>query len=244
VPIAGEGVSALTVQEQMDIVQDMVTRMQEVLRLWDEVQKADNVIVEMMTRADLEEKLVALEEDVRRHEAEGAIRYVPSERRMQNEVIDPITLLRQELLVASGRGPSADTLKEILKSMERHREKAEYALMLDAFKGIEDRLELVESDPLRKPLVERLRKLAFEARTVLDFEKIDIEVTGLAIIEGARSRDQRTVVGRGRHARSGAGRARDPVRRDRVHLSRSHPRHELLGASEDRARHPTAWEKW
>jgi hypothetical protein len=162
----------------------MVTRMQDVLRMWDEVQKADNVIVEMMTRAELEEKLVALEEEVRRHQAEGAIRYVPSERRMQKEVIEPIALLRQELLVASGRGPSADTLKEILKSMERHREKAEYALMLDAFRGIEDRLELVEGDPLRKPLVERLRKLAFEARTVLDFEKIEIEVTGLAIIEG------------------------------------------------------------
>lgn len=184
VPTGGSEGSALTVQEQMDIVEDMSLRMQEVLGLWDEVNSAGNVIVEMMTRADLEEKLVALEEDVRRVEAEGSISYVPSLRRLQNEVVNPIDGLRGELLVASGRGPSADTLKEILKSMERHQGRAEYDLMLDAYAGIEDRLDLVENDPLRKPLVERMRKLAFEARTVMDFENIEIEVTGLAIIEG------------------------------------------------------------
>jgi Tfp pilus assembly protein PilO len=184
VPVLGEDGSALTVQEQMDIVQDMSDRMQVVLEKWNEVQTADNVIVEMMARADLEQKLVALEEDVRRVTTEGSIRYVPSERRMQIEVIDPIAALREQLLAESGRGPSADMLKEILKSMERHQARAEYDLMLSAYSGIEDRLGLVEADPLRKPLVDRLRKLAFEAQTVIDFEQIDIDVDGLAIIEG------------------------------------------------------------
>jgi hypothetical protein len=184
VPVSGGEGSALTVQEQMDIVQGMVDRTAEVRGLWDEVQNAQNVIVEMMTRADLEEKLASLEEDVRRVQSEGSVRYVPSERRLQNEVVEPIAALREELLAASGQGPSSDTLKEILKSMEHHQALAEYPLMLEAFRGIEDRLQLVENDPLRKPLVDRLRKLAFEARTVLDFEDIKIEVTGLAIIEG------------------------------------------------------------
>jgi Tfp pilus assembly protein PilO len=184
VPTGGGEGSALTVQEQMDIVEDMSVRMQEVLSLWTDVNEAGNVIVEMMTRADLQEKLVTLEEDVRRVESQGSISYVPTLRRLQNEVLDPISSLRDQLIVASGRGPSADTLKEILKSMERHQGRAEYNLMLDAFNGLEDRLGLVEGDPLRKPLVERLRKLAFEARTVMDFEEIEIEVTGLAIIEG------------------------------------------------------------
>jgi hypothetical protein len=184
VPVLGEDGSALTVQEQMDIVQDMSERMQIVLEKWNEVQTADNVIVEMMARADLEEKLVTLEEDLRRVTTEGSIRYVPSERRMQNEVVDPIAALREQLLAESGRGPSADMLKEILKSMERHQARAEYDMMLGAYTGIQDRLGLVEADPLRKPLVDRLRKLAFEATTVMDFEQIDIEVDGLAIIEG------------------------------------------------------------
>lgn len=184
VPVLGEDGSALTVQEQMDIVQDMSDRMQVVLEKWSEVQTADNVIVEMMARADLEQKLVALEEDLRRITTEGSIRYVPSERRLQIEVVDPIAGLREQLLAESGRGPSADMLKEILKSMERHQARAEYDMMLGAYTGIEDRLGLVEADPLRKPLVDRLRKLAFEAKTVIEFEQIDIEVDGLAIIEG------------------------------------------------------------
>ena len=42
----------------------------------------------------------------------------------------------------------------------------------------------VEQLALRKPLVERLRDLAYEARTVMDFEKVKLEVGGVILIEG------------------------------------------------------------
>jgi hypothetical protein len=42
-------------------------------------------------------------------------------------------------------------------------------------------LALAEKDPLRKPLVDRLREMAGQAQTVLDFQKIDIKVGGVAV---------------------------------------------------------------
>jgi Tfp pilus assembly protein PilO len=106
VPVQGDGESALSVQEQMDIVQGLYDRTQVVLGKWEEVKTAENVIVEMMTRAELETLLTKLEEDVRRVEAEKTIRYVPSERRLGNEVSAVITGLRAELTaIAADRGP-------------------------------------------------------------------------------------------------------------------------------------------
>ncbi len=185
VPLLGDGQSALTVPEQMDLVQGLCDRAQEVLAKWKQVKDPEiNVIQSMLIRSDLEDTLTALEEDVRRIEAEHSIRYVPSERRLQSEVSDVITLVRAELVAyEAGNGPSNDALREIEETMIRHQEQGEYKLMLEAFEVIDSRLALVESDPLRKPLVDRLRELAHEARTILDFEKIELDITGIAIVQ-------------------------------------------------------------
>ena len=64
-------------------------------------------------------------------------------------------------------------------------EKGQYKQMLEAFNVIDNRLQQAEGDPVRKPLVDRLRDLAYEARTIMDFEKIKLDVGGIVLIEGA-----------------------------------------------------------
>jgi Tfp pilus assembly protein PilO len=186
IPVLGDGESALTVQEQMDIVQALVEKTRGVLTKWEETQNAQNVIVEMMARAALEESLVEMEEEIRRLQNEGSIRYIASSRRLQIEVVDVLADLRSSLISSeAGRGPSEDTLREVLQTMEHHMAAGEYEMMLEAFAVVEDRLELAQTDPLRLPFVERLRRLAEMSRTVSDFEKLEIVVTGTAIMEGA-----------------------------------------------------------
>jgi hypothetical protein len=181
-----EGGSVLSVPEQMEIVQGLVDQMDRVQRLFQSVRAAENVIEEMMARADLEDALARLEEEVRRVEAEGGITYLPSQRRMQLEVTDAITALRAELGQAAGpSGPSVEKLREVLEAMNRHFEREEYELALDAFRVVADQLDFVEADPLRRPFVEKLRHKAGVARIVREFESIRLEVDGVAIMEGA-----------------------------------------------------------
>lgn len=187
-PVNGDGESALSVQEQMAIVEDLSERTQAVLQIWEDVKAADNVIEEIKLRADLEDSLTALEIDVRRVEAEAGIRFVPSQRRMQLEVLGALAELRSELMSdENGLGPSSEMLREVLDGMIVHLEQGEYQLMLDAFGTVENRLEYAAADPLREPLVRGLEELAFQARTVLDFEKIELRVQGTAILEGQPS---------------------------------------------------------
>jgi Tfp pilus assembly protein PilO len=188
VPVMGDGTSALTVQAQMDIVQGLYERTQALLAKNEDLKKAENVIVEMMTRSEMEESLAKLEEDVRRVEAEKSIRYVPSQRRLHSEVMDVIANLRTQIASAeAGRGPSEKTLLEIEKTMLSHEERGEYKLMLEAFAMVDNQLSLADGDPLRKPLVDRLRALAAEAKTVLDFEKIEIKVNGFSLVDDKAS---------------------------------------------------------
>lgn len=186
VPSRADSASTLTVQEQMDIVQKLAERTQGVLAKWEQVKTAENVIVEMMTRSEMEQELASLEEDVRKVVTEKLIAYVPSDRRLQNEVILPLEELRGQFSKTDvGKGPSEVQLKEIEATMVKSQSLGEYKQMLDAFAVIDNRLAAAENDPVKKPLVERLRELAYEARTVLDFEKIKVVVGGVVLIEGA-----------------------------------------------------------
>jgi hypothetical protein len=142
----------------------------------------------MMARDDLEKMLALLEEDVRRVQKDTAIRYVPSQRRLQLEVVDVLFALRKELSTSEGgRGPSMEKLREVLEAMIRHMEREEFELMLDTFRLVDEQLSYVEKDALRKPFVQELRNLARIARTVLEFDRIDIKVGGVAIMYGAPS---------------------------------------------------------
>jgi hypothetical protein len=185
IPVAGNDPSVLPVQEQSAIVDGLVVRMQEVTGMWNQVKEAPNVVVEMTMRAELEQKLGSLEEDTRRTVAAGSVSFVPAERRMQLEVIEPLSKLRTDIVASSGgNGPTPESLKELLSTMRRHVAASEPELALAAYQSIEPSLAFVQGDPLRTGLVDALKKAANEAKILADFQKLDIKITGVAIAEG------------------------------------------------------------
>jgi Tfp pilus assembly protein PilO len=181
VPVLGTGDSSLTVAQQMEIVEKLIERTKAVLGLWDLFKAADSPISELTTRAELETSLSQLDEDVRRVVDEKSIRYVPSERKLKIEVVDALGRLRKDLAKTEAEGPSANKLHEIEVAMSDHQQKGEYRLVLEAFQAVASQLALADKDPLRKPLVDRIREMASMAQTVLDFQKIDIKVGGVAV---------------------------------------------------------------
>jgi hypothetical protein len=136
----------------------------------------------------LEENLATLEADVRRIESEGSIQYIPANRRLQIEVMEVLSTLRVELQSSEGGlGPTVEMLREVLDTMIEHLGRDEYDLVLETYGTVEERLEWAEADVVRKPFVDALRELARQAETVLEFELIDIDIQGVAIMEGSPS---------------------------------------------------------
>jgi hypothetical protein len=139
----------------------------------------------MTTRAELDEAMAKLDEDVRRTLEEGGIRYVPSDRRLHNEVVTPLDALRQAMADTDGnQGPTKEALRELIESMRRNVEEGEYGQAQVAFDTVESRLALAEKDPLRQPLVAELRRLDAQAQDLSDFEKIPMDIKGVAIADG------------------------------------------------------------
>jgi Tfp pilus assembly protein PilO len=174
-----------SVQEQMDTVQKLAERVQAITAQWAEIEKAENVIEQMLKRSEFDGKLAAVEEEVRRLETEKTISYIPSQRRLQTEVSDVLLDLRKKM--NDGRpvaGPTENQLREIKNTMSRQTEHAEYKQVLDAYNSVVKDLALAESDPLRKPLVDQIKVIEAEARTVLDFEKVVLRFDGRAYVNG------------------------------------------------------------
>jgi hypothetical protein len=185
VPVTLEEESGLTVQEQKAVVEELIEGTSEMLGVYDKVRNAENVIVEMTQRAELEGKLADLEMELRKVVDEGAIRFKPAERRLQLEVIDPITQVRAKLAEnEGGRGPAADALREVLNTMTAHLNAGEHSLALRAYETVKGRLELARVDPVRGKLIERIEAKAADAELLHDFEQMDVRIEGVAIQEG------------------------------------------------------------
>ncbi len=141
----------------------------------------------MVARRDLEETLAGIEEDLRRLSAEGAITYVPAQKRLSNSVYDPLDELRTNLTLSQGLiGPSKEMLTEVLEAMTRHVDEGEYPLALETFSTVEHSLDLLKGDPVRMGLADQIRELAWESRTLRDFSQIEMRISGVAIMEGAQ----------------------------------------------------------
>jgi hypothetical protein len=140
----------------------------------------------MTYRSQLETLLAQIEEDVRRIVDQKAISYVPAERRLHLEVIEPISTMRADLeVVQGGDGPTANALKELLKTMTLHINANEHRLALNAYETIKGRLDLALKDPARRELVQKIEERAQEAQILSDFEERKVSIEGVAIQEGS-----------------------------------------------------------
>ncbi len=187
VPKAAEGPSGMPVAEQVERVDAFVVRAGEVSALWTALQRPGTLYVEQVRlRAELEAALTQLEDDLRKLLAEAVITYPVAESRLRREVSEPVAALRSEFSARAGKsGPPAETLRTLLASMQASIEDGKPKLALETLASVESELALVHGDPLRQGLVESMRQAADDARALLDFQSIELKITGIAIQDGA-----------------------------------------------------------
>lgn len=176
--------SALGVQDQMDLVEALNLKMQGILESWAEVEASPNELARMLARRDVEKAVANIQEDLRRLESDGQITYVPAKKRLRNDVYDPLDELIKLLEDDTPSGPSREVLTELYESMHDHIELGEYALALEAYGLMKANMDMVTGDPVRMNIVKAIKEAQWEAQTLSEFEKIDLNIGGVAIIEG------------------------------------------------------------
>lgn len=179
-----DGGPTMPIEEQIALVDGLTEKADEVQRVWEETRNAENLIQTMKLRADLEQKLALLEEEIRRVDSAGLLVFVSALRRFDKDVVGVVATVRQQMTKGEvGNGPSTALLRETSEAMERHIEVQEYELALAAFATIETRLGLADQDPLKEPLVTSIRELKHVADTVLAFESVELDIGGVALYE-------------------------------------------------------------
>lgn len=183
---AGDGTEqVLSIEQQITLVDDLVQRTRDLAVKWQEVTEAPNLIAKMKARADFDHGLALIEEEVRRVQDQGQLVFIPAERRFHTEVVIALDDLRREVDGnRGGVGPSVVELRETLAAMERHFEQGEFELALQAFRTIGTALDAVPEGDVREPLVRKLREKFDVANGVLDFNRIELVINGVAIHEG------------------------------------------------------------
>ena len=186
VPQSAQGTTGLPVAEQVERVDALVERAIATRALWTELERPGTLYVEQVRlRAELEAALTALEDDLRKLASEGAITYPVAESRLRREVSEPIAALRSSFsATAAPSGPPAETLRTLLASMHASIEEGKPKLALETLAGVESELALVREDPLRQGLVASMREAAEDARALIDFQSIELRISGIAIQDG------------------------------------------------------------
>jgi Tfp pilus assembly protein PilO len=184
VPANVDGGPMLTIEEQIKLVDDLVALVDEAKISFESVKAADNLIAEMKANSALEEQLAHIDEEIRRVEAANQLTFIPAERRFQKQVVEVVQAIRNDRDGQDqGQGPSLTALREANEAMRRHIDAQEYELALDVFDAVEPRLALAEREEHKRELAQSLRDLEVVAQTVIEFEKIELEIRGIAMLE-------------------------------------------------------------
>ncbi len=177
--------TAMSIPEQIAIADGIRDRVEALDTLWADVEAAPNIIALMKARTALLDALVPLEDDLKKL-ADVKLGYKPAEIRL-DQYRDDVAHIREQLELKTPEGKTTvKELKDAIASVRTQVENEDYEGAINHFKSIEPQLLGLEDDPDRGPLAAELQRLANNAQTVLDFEKIDMQVGGVAIMEGAR----------------------------------------------------------
>jgi hypothetical protein len=186
VAVDEDGPPQLSIEEQVELVAELIERTKEAQATFEEVKDAPNVIAEMKARARLEEQIALLDEEIRRVQSENLLVYVLAAKRFENQVVAIVEELRGDASTNDvGQGPSLAILQQTVETMERHISRQEYEHAIEVYEAMEPRLEQTEGDA-RLALVQGLKELKYLCETVIDFEAIDLDITGIAIYEKRR----------------------------------------------------------
>lgn len=152
--------------------------------LWIRMRSTNSPIEVMTLERDYLPALADLVSRVEEQKKLGGFTYGPAREAWQKNVLEVLTTMQGGPQPTIDEGPSLAALEEAHARMSRHRDAGEFKNVLEVFASIASMLELAETYPDRAQIVSDLREFADEARTVLDFEKLSLSISGVIIDAG------------------------------------------------------------
>ncbi len=182
---AEEDASGLSMLEQKEKVEELIEMLASATAQWGRVEEAENILERMMEKRGVIETIATINDELRRIDNDNMITYPPAVKRLQVEVREPVRRLQAEVDdKKSIEGPLKEELEQVVRHMRKNIETGDYMLALQDYDSIKAGLELVQGDPARMELADELRVLAEEADILREFESIEIQFGGQALIEG------------------------------------------------------------
>ena len=176
-----------TIAAQNQLVYELIALVEEAKATLEKSGETETILEEMKARSLLDQQIAFLTSEVERVERENSLVYVIAVKKFETEVVGGLAwLIAESEKSPTGLGPSEAALTQAEESMEDYINSQKFELAIDVFKTIQPGLELAELDERRLPRVQTLRELHRLSETVLSFEKIELNITGLAIYKDAR----------------------------------------------------------
>ncbi len=176
-----------TIAEQNSLVAGLIELVKEAKATLEDSLETETILEEMKAKSKLDQQIAFLKSEVERVEREQSLVYVIAVKKFETEVVGGLEwLIAESEKSPTGMGPSEAALTQAEESMEGYINAQKFELAIDVFRTIEPGLELAELDERRLPMVQTLRELHRLSETVLSFEKIELNITGLAIYKDAR----------------------------------------------------------
>lgn len=173
-----------TIEEQIAAVEEVGEHATLTHDLWLRMRSTNSPIEVMTLERDYLPALADLVSRVDEQKKLGGFSYGPAREAWQKNVLEVMTKMQGGPQPAVQEGPSLAALQEAHARMGRHRDAGEFKNVLEVYASIASMLELAETYPDRAQIVGDLREFAEEARTVLDFEKLSLSISGVIIDAG------------------------------------------------------------
>ena len=181
-----ENPTGLSMLAQKEKVDELVELLRGAEDQWVRFDNGDNILERMMEKRGVVEAMATIQDELRRIDHDALVSYPPAVKRLQLEVREPLRKLRAQVEnTKETTGPLKEELEQVVNHMRKNIEAGEFYLALQDFDSIKSGLELLQGqDDARLALADEIRLLAEEADILREFEAIDIQFGGQALIEG------------------------------------------------------------
>jgi hypothetical protein len=183
-------IGSVTLEDQLKTIEGLVQQLNAIQQRYEQALKTAVIILRFEMIRDVKTQILELSKKIEEVEQRGTISYRPYQLRFQRDVLDPRDALQK--LVFKGSDEKVETglpmeeLTGIRRFMEDAVTEGNLESAVDKFELVREKLTFPANDP-RHQVKDRLEDIYRKAKTAQDFQRLNLQVSGVIMIEDGLS---------------------------------------------------------